>query len=77
MSATVSLELPPIALFSCEDETLRMTINDWGSGAESKVEGLPIPFFLWIVEQVAAGADDSKPKKVIKKNPDPQAVSRF
>ncbi|MCJ7681742.1 MAG: hypothetical protein MUP70_13510, partial [Candidatus Aminicenantes bacterium] len=69
MSATVRLELPPIALYSCEDETIRMTINDWGSEAGSKVEGLPIPFFLWIVEQVAAGTDDSNPKKVIKKNP--------
>jgi len=68
MSATVSLELPPIAIFSCEDDTLRMTINDWGNDAGSKIEGLPIPFFLWIVEQVAAGTDDTKTKKVIKKN---------
>ena len=68
MAATVSRELPPIALYSCEDETLRMTINDWGNGAKSKIEGTTIPFFLWVIEQIAAGVDDSKPKKVIKKN---------
>jgi hypothetical protein len=47
MAAAVSLELPPIALYSCEDENIRMTINDWGSGAKSKIEGTTIPFFLW------------------------------
>lgn len=69
MSATVSLELPPIALFFCEDETIRMSVNDWGGGATSKIKGPAMPFFLWIMEQVTAGTDDSKSKKTIKKTP--------
>jgi len=69
MTATVSLELPPIALFSCEDETIRMSVNDWGTGATSKIKGPAMPFFLWIMEQVTAGTEDSKSKKPVKKHP--------
>jgi len=53
--AIVSLQILPIALYEAETSDLKMTAADWGAGAKTKIDGVPIPFFLWIIEQVANG----------------------
>jgi hypothetical protein len=60
ITATVSLQIPPIALYAAETSDLKMTVDDWGGGAKTKIEGPPIPFALWLIEQVAAGLTKKK-----------------
>jgi hypothetical protein len=36
---------------------MRMTVNDWGLGATTRIQGEPTSFFLWILEQVGRGLD--------------------
>ena len=52
MSITYSLELPPIAVYQAENKDFRLSINDWGMDARSKINGPPESFLLWIMEQV-------------------------
>jgi hypothetical protein len=54
-AATVSLDLPPIAIYEAETGDIKMTLNDWGSGAKSKIQGTPISFTFWVIEQIAKG----------------------
>jgi len=55
VKAIVSLQILPIALYEAETSDLKMTAADWGTGAKTRIEGTPIPFFFWIIEQVANG----------------------
>ena len=52
MSITYSLELPPIAVYQAENKDFRLSINDWGMDAKSKINGPPESFLLWVMEQV-------------------------
>jgi hypothetical protein len=52
VSATVSLQILPIALYAAETDDLRMTINDWGTGAQTKLKGEPVSMTLWLIEMV-------------------------
>jgi hypothetical protein len=60
LKATVSKELPPIGVYDIESPELRMTADDWGMGARSEVKGTPLPFWLWLLDQVARGMDEGK-----------------
>jgi hypothetical protein len=52
VSAVVSEELPPFCLYQAETDDTRMTVNDWGLGASTRIKGEPTSFFLWIIEQI-------------------------
>jgi hypothetical protein len=52
VSAVVSEELPPFCIYQAETEDTRMTVNDWGLGALTRIKGEPTSFFLWIIEQI-------------------------
>ncbi|HEX9901555.1 MAG TPA: hypothetical protein VGB72_01715 [Acidobacteriota bacterium] len=52
VSAVVSEELPPFCLYQAETEDTRLTVNDWGLGAKTRIIGEPTSFFLWILEQI-------------------------
>jgi hypothetical protein len=59
-AATVSLELLPIAVYDAETNDMKMSVNDWGGGAKSKIKGTPVSFTLWIIEQIANGLTEKK-----------------
>jgi hypothetical protein len=59
-AATISLQIPPIAVFAAETDDVRMTINDWGAGAKTRIEGEPIGFTFWLLEQIANGLTKKK-----------------
>lgn len=59
-TATVSVQIPPIAVFAAETDDMRMTLNDWGDGAATRIEGTPIGMTLWIIEQIANGLGKKK-----------------
>jgi len=52
VSAVVSEELPPFCIYQAETDDTRMTVNDWGLGAKTRIQGEPTSFFLWILEQI-------------------------
>jgi hypothetical protein len=52
VSATVSVQIPPIALYDAETDDLKLTVNDWGTGAKTKLQGEPVSFTLWLIEMV-------------------------
>jgi len=54
-TATVSLQIPPIAIYAAETDDVRMTLNDWGIGAGTRIEGEPIGFTFWLLEQIVNG----------------------
>lgn len=53
LTAQVSLQILPIALYEADTADMKMTALDFGGGAKTTIEGMPIPFALWIIEQVA------------------------
>lgn len=53
--ASVSVQVPPLALVTAETDDLKMTLDDWGEGAVSRISGLPVGFTLWLMEQIAEG----------------------
>jgi hypothetical protein len=54
-TATISLELPPIALYEAESPEFRMTATDWGLDAKSRIKGKPVSFTIWIFTQLING----------------------
>jgi hypothetical protein len=60
VSAQVSLQILPIVIYEADTVDLKMTALDFGEGAKTKIEGLPLPFALWILEQVASGLTKKK-----------------
>jgi hypothetical protein len=52
VAATVSLDIPPIALYAAETEEMRLTLNDWGTGAKTKLQGEPVSFTMWLIEMI-------------------------
>lgn len=58
--AVVSEEIPPIAVYEMESSEMLMTVADWGLKAKSLVDGAPVPFWLWLLEQIQKGVDPEK-----------------
>ena len=58
VEAVVSEELPPFGLFFVETTEQRMSLRDWGTGAQSTIEGQPIGLTRWIARQVREGSED-------------------
>jgi len=61
-AATVSLELPPIAIYQAETQDMKMTLNDWGGEAKTRIQGSPKSFTLWLLEQILNGLSTEKKK---------------
>lgn len=59
-TASVSVQVPPLALVAAETDDLKMTLDDWGDGAASRISGQPIGFTFWIMEQIAIGLTKKK-----------------
>jgi hypothetical protein len=53
VTAQVSLQLPPITVYEAETAEIKMTALDFGGGAKTKIDGLPLPFALWLIEVTA------------------------
>ncbi|OGD24634.1 MAG: hypothetical protein A2Y56_06855 [Candidatus Aminicenantes bacterium RBG_13_63_10] len=60
IKAVVSEEILPIAIFDVESDQLRMSAQDWGLGAKTKIEGTPVPFWLWLLDQISKGLSEEK-----------------
>lgn len=62
VTVTYSLELPPIAVYQAESKDFRLSVNDWGMNAKSKINGEPESFLSWIMEMIddAFTTDDTK-----------------
>jgi len=60
--AVVSEEILPIAVYDVESPEMRMTAEDWGLGAKTKIEGTPIPFWLWLLDQIGKGMGKGEKK---------------
>lgn len=56
--AVVSEELPPFGLYFAETNEQRMTLLDWGMGAESTITGEPIGLTRWIARQIREGVSE-------------------
>ncbi|MFZ5482866.1 MAG: hypothetical protein ACOZB0_01430 [Pseudomonadota bacterium] len=52
MSAVVSTRVAPIGVIDAEAAGTRMTLEDWGDGATSRIEGKPLNFYYWIMRQI-------------------------
>jgi len=63
VSATVSDELPPIGIYQADTASACLTLDDWGLGATTRIQGTAIPFWLWIREQVSKGLGETEPAK--------------
>ncbi len=58
VEAVVSDALPPFGLFFVETNDQRMTLRDWGMGAQSSITGQPIGLTRWISRQVREGISE-------------------
>lgn len=52
VNATVSEAVPPIGVVFAEANGVTMRLDDWGTGARSRVEGDPVNFYWWLIQQV-------------------------
>lgn len=52
MTAVVSAQVAPIGVVDAEAAGTRMTLEDWGDGATSRIEGKPLNFYYWIMRQI-------------------------
>jgi hypothetical protein len=60
LTAQVSLQILPIVIYEADTAEIKMTALDFGEGAVTKIEGLPLPFALWLIETVANGLTKKK-----------------
>lgn len=58
VEAVVSEDLPPFGLYFVETNEQRMTLRDWGMGAQSTITGEPIGLARWIARQLREGASE-------------------
>lgn len=58
VEAVVSEELPPFGLYFAETTAQRMSLQDWGLGAQSSITGNPIGLTRWIARQVREGVPE-------------------
>lgn len=52
MTAVVSTRVAPIGVIDAEAAGTRMTLEDWGDGASSRIDGKPLNFYYWIMRQI-------------------------
>ena len=52
MDALVSEEVAPIGVIMAESPLFGMYLSDWGGGAQSKMEGTPVNFYVWLMMQM-------------------------
>jgi hypothetical protein len=60
LTAQISLQILPIVVYEADTADLKMTALDFGEGAKTKIEGMPLPFALWLIETVANGLTKKK-----------------
>jgi len=49
----VSEEVLPIGVLEAETDDVKMSLEDWGMDARTRIQGTPRAFSLWILEQIA------------------------
>ena len=59
MTAEVSEELPPLGIFKAETPEMTMTLLDWGMGAQTAIQGTPMNFWMWIIDQIGSALSNS------------------
>ena len=60
VNTQISLQILPIVIYEADTADIRMTALDFGDGAVTKIEGIPLPFALWLIETVASGLTKKK-----------------
>lgn len=55
MRALVSLEVAPMGIVWADTPEMALYLDDWGSGAETRVKETPIGMFAWIMDMVGRG----------------------
>ncbi len=55
VEAVVSEDLPPFGLYFVETNEQRMSLRDWGLGAQSSITGQPIGLTRWIARLMRSG----------------------
>jgi hypothetical protein len=50
--AIVSEEVLPIAIVEAENSDVKMSLEDWGLDAKTRIKGKPRAFSIWIIEQI-------------------------
>ena len=55
VKAVLSNEVPPLGLVRAETSDLTMKLKSFGKNAQTKIEGEPINFYLWLTLQVGKG----------------------
>ncbi len=55
ITASVSEEVAPLGIVRAESEKTSMVLDTWGTDAKSRIEGVPINFYLWLVMQIGQG----------------------
>jgi hypothetical protein len=60
VNAQISLQILPIVIYEADTADIKMTALDFGGGAVTKIEGMPLPFALWLIETVANGLTKKK-----------------
>jgi hypothetical protein len=53
--ALVSEEVPPIGVVMVDSPEFGMYLDDWGMNAVSKIQGIPMNFYLWLMYQTFEG----------------------
>lgn len=53
--ALVSTDVAPMGLIWADAPGMEMFLDDWGSGAETRIKEKPIGMFAWIMDMVARG----------------------
>lgn len=57
-----SEDLPPLGLVSVESPDVEMKLEDWGTGAKTRISGKPVGFYRWLWRQVLhAGQSPAAP----------------
>lgn len=55
VTATVSEAVLPIGVVAADANGMTMTLDDWGTGGKSRIDGSPMNFYLWLLMQVGQG----------------------
>lgn len=55
VEAVVSDTLPPLGLVRVKTPDITMKLKNFGSNAQSKIEGVPMNFYLWLTLQIGKG----------------------
>lgn len=56
VSATTSGSVSPLGLVVADTGDIRLDLEDWGTGAVTRIEGKPVSLFWWILTETFANA---------------------